>query len=104
MADPPPDRYRLFVPPVQADRLRDMHDREAAAGRKAAFVAALGEVNFRLIHEPADWGESRNLLPVMEVQIRVGTAGPLTVWYGVNEAKRYVYLQRVRLRGDPPEE
>jgi hypothetical protein len=73
-----------------------------AAGRRDEFLRWLRELDFRLTREPHEWGESREYLPVLQLQIRFGTVGDVTVWYGVNAEARTVYVKRFRLRGDPP--
>ena len=98
-----PDRFRYHFPPAQADRLRDFAVRETRAGRRAEVQAALRELDYRLTYEAGEWGEGRDYLPDLRVRMRFATAGPISVWYGVEEANRLVQVREVRFRGDPQE-
>lgn len=102
MADAPAPRFLVSTPGRWADHLRDIAEREVDAGRGPGIAAALTEIDFRLRHEADEWGEGREYLPVLDIQLRVGIVGPVTVWYGVDAARRIVYVKRFRLRGDPP--
>lgn len=74
----------------------------STAGRTAEFVRWLKELDYRLTHEAHEWGESRETLTVLQLEIRFGTVGEITVWYGVNAGTRTVYVKRFRWRGDAP--
>ncbi|MBX9580811.1 MAG: hypothetical protein K2X87_10935 [Gemmataceae bacterium] len=104
MSGGPAARFRVLIPPAIADRLRDFVARESAVGRGPEARAALRELDYRLNFEADEWGESREYLPVMRFQMRFGTTGPISAWFGVNETNRLVRLKEVRFRGDPREE
>lgn len=95
------DWFRYHIPPAPSDRLRDFAVRETRAGRRAEAQAALRELDYRLTYEADEWGESRDYLPTIRVQMRFATAGPISVWFGVDEANRFVQVREVRFRGDP---
>lgn len=98
MADESPNPFRVVISRAQMEEL----ERMAAAGTGAEFVRWLKELDYRLTREPDEWGESREFLPALQLQIRFGTVGGLTVWYGVRVETRTVYVKRFRMRGDPP--
>lgn len=89
---------------LHAARLADGGVWAAANGLLTEFFAALDEINFRLTVEPHDWGESRERLPVMRVQLRCGTSRMITVFYGVAEDRDVVFVReyRVNRKWKPP--
>ncbi len=101
MTDPPPGPFRVVISRAQMEELERMADAATAAGTRAEFVRWLRELDYRLSREPDEWGEGREFLPVMNLQVRFGTVGRLAVWYGVNVETRTVYVKRFRLHGDP---
>jgi len=98
-ADEEPVRFQVLIATQWMDELKAMSAEAERLGRKAEFVASLKELDFRLRCEPHDWGESREYLPVLDLEIRFGVAGLITVWYGVSVAERVVYVKMFRLRG-----
>jgi hypothetical protein len=94
-----PVRFTVLVPPKWVDALKVMAAGADRIGRRAEFVANLKELDYRLTCEADDWGESREYLPVLDLEIRFGVVGLITVWYAVGVATRAVYVKTVRLRG-----
>ena len=69
----------------------------------AEFAAAVREIDFRLTVEPHEWGESREYLPYLRVQMRCGTSRIVTVLYGVAEDRDVVFVREFRInRGYVP--
>ena len=101
MADSPAGRFSVLISRVRMEELERMADAAERAGNLPAFVRWLKELDYRLAHEPHEWGESRETLPVIGVEVRVGTVGTITVWYGVNMEARTVFVKRFRTRGKP---
>lgn len=99
--DDSPGPFRVLIPRAQMEALERMADGATAAGRRDEFLRWLRELDYRLAREPHEWGESREVLPVLKLEIRFGTVGEVTVWYGVNVEARTVYVKRFRMRGDP---
>jgi hypothetical protein len=66
------------------------------------YLRTLRTINFRLIHEPLDWGEGRYTLHELGIEMRFGTFLMLSVWYGVLEPQGLVYAQRFLFRRDYP--
>ena len=50
-----------------------------ASGLLSEFAAAVREIDFRLTVEPHEWGESREFLKHLRVQLRCGTSRMVTV-------------------------
>lgn len=97
--DDTPTRYRVFFPGVCRDQLREIALEAQRLDIHDEINASLREVEYRLQCEANDWGESRGYLPVMKMDLRVGFARVLTVWYAVNLDRRVVYVQAFRLHG-----
>ena len=97
MTDPSPGPFRVVISRAQMEALEGM----AAVVPRAEFLRWLRELDYRLSREPDEWGESREFLPAVGLQVRFGAVGRLAVWYGVKAETRTVYLKRFRLRGDP---
>lgn len=97
MPEPPPRRYKVGV----SDARRELLDAELEwaipNGLASEFVAAVREIDFRLTVEPRDWGESREWLPIMRVQMRCGTSRMITVVYGVAEDEDEVFVREFRI-------
>ncbi len=64
-----------------------------AEGQKDEFLRWLKELDFRLTYEPHEWGKSCEIVPTLQLEIRFGTVGAITVWYGVNTETRTVYVK-----------
>jgi hypothetical protein len=98
-----PSRFRVTIDGAPADQLRAFGAAAKAAGRLSAFSAVMREIDYRLKYEADEWGESRDDLPVMKLQVRFGTVGPVSVWYSVHTEAREVFVREFRFRGDPQE-
>lgn len=98
-----PDRFRYHLTGAQTDQVRDYAAREIAAGRGAEVTAAYREIDYRLRFEADEWGESREYFAAMKLQVRFGTAGPVSVWYSVHAEVPEVFVREFRFRGDPSE-
>ena len=55
------------------------------------------EIDFRLTIEPHEWGESREYLEYLRVQMRCGTSRMVTVLYGVAEVADVVFIREFRI-------
>lgn len=97
MPEPPPRRFILSISGAQADVLVAERNWAVTHGLLSEYVAALKEIEFRLTVEPHEWGESREYLPVMRVQMRCGTSRMVTVLYGVAEDEDYVFVREFRV-------
>lgn len=102
MTGGPGGRFHAPLRPDQSAQLWAFAVRESEAGRAAEVDALLQELDYRLRYEADEWGESREYLPVLRVQMRFGTVGPISVWYGVQIEARVVFVREFRFRGDPP--
>src|SRR5947208_2446491 len=97
MPDPSPDRFSIDMSSATRARLKADAEWARERGLLPDFTAALREIEYRLSVEPEDWGESRERLVHLRVQMRCGTSRMLTVMYGVFEDHRTVYVREFRL-------
>ena len=97
MPELPPRRFEVGASAAQRDLLKTEAAWAIANGCAAEFVAALKEIEFRLSVEPNDWGESRERLPVLRIQLRCGTSRMVTVLYGVAEDRDVVFIREYRV-------
>ena len=100
----PPDgfeRFSIQIPPKWIDELKAMRDEAVLLGRAEEFLKNLKELKYRLSVEPDEWGESREYLPVLQLEMRFGVVGSITVWYGVDVVRQTVIVKSFGLRGSP---
>lgn len=99
-----PRRFRVDLSQAQREALATEHAWAVVNGLRSEFGAALREINFRLTVEPHEWGESREFLPYMRLQLRCGTSRMITVLYGVAEERNVVIVREFRInrRWKPP--
>lgn len=66
--------------------------RARAQGRFTEVAQAIRDINTRLEWIPLDFGDPIQDLVNLGIQEHVGTLPPLVVTYGVDEARRIVYV------------
>jgi hypothetical protein len=93
----PPRRFTVGISTAQRELLKTEATWAIAIGLATEFVAALKEIEFRLTVEPNDWGESRERLPALRIQMRCGTSRMVTVLYGVAEDRDVVFVREYRV-------
>lgn len=99
-----PRRFAVGISAAQRELLAAETAWAITNGRAAEFAAALKEIEFRLTVEPHEWGESRDYLPVMRVQLRCGISRMVMVLYGVAEDRDAVFVREfhVNRKWKPP--
>jgi hypothetical protein len=103
MAENESPPYKVVVPGAELDKLKRWGDWAKQAGVLDDYLIALKTINFRLAFEPSEWGEPRYALRHLDLEMRFGTFKMLNVWYGVNEARRLVFVKVFQFRGDYPQ-
>jgi hypothetical protein len=96
-----PDEYKFVLSGRQRERIRLFLDMAEAAGFLEKLIANLEYVDHQLRHHPTEWGEPKYLLAGLDLIIYHGMHGSLSLYYGVNEAKRLVILQSITLVSEP---
>lgn len=97
MADPSPRRFKIGTSAAQIDQLRAEEGWARANGLFDEYLAAMKEIEFRLTVEPHEWGESREHLDHLRVQLRCGTSRMVTVLYGVADDRDVVFVKEFRI-------
>lgn len=70
---------------------------EAARANGEAEVAVLGAgwIMHELAHNPREFGESREEASPLQLNMRIGFAGPRYVIFGVHEPSRRVFIRKL---------
>src|SRR4051794_24396426 len=84
--------YRVAYSGLCLDSTRQLLARAAAKGRFAEVAQVLRDVHKRLEWIPLDFGDSLRNLVYLGILEHVAVLAPLVVAYGVDEAKRIVYV------------
>jgi hypothetical protein len=95
--NPSPERFRVAISVAQREQLANEDAWAAQRGLREEYRTALLELNYRLTYEANEWGESRELLHELNVQMRCGTSRMITVLYGVDETRRIVFVKEFRI-------
>lgn len=97
MSDQPSPAYRV----VAAERVRNQIKYWARAAMRAdimeAFEANLEAMFDHLAHRPLTWGDPLYRLRAMKLLVCHGMTHHLNVYYAVDELRKIVYLQEIRL-------
>lgn len=95
--EPPSARYSLNIPVIVRERLRTDGAWLQASGLVPEFAVAMREIEYRLVVEPDEWGESRERLEYLDLQMWCGTSRLVTVLYGVDVGRRIVVVKEFRI-------
>ena len=94
---PPPDIFRVAISTAQSEVLADGGAWATQNNLRSEYVAALKEIDFRLKFEAHEWGEGRELLAELGIRMRCGMCKMITVLFGVDEARKVVYVKQFRI-------
>lgn len=95
-----PDRYSVGLSESQREQLFGEDEWALKQSLRDEFRKALAEIDYRLRFEADEWGESREVLQHLAVQMRCGTARMITVVYGVDDANKVVFVKEFRINRD----
>jgi hypothetical protein len=84
--------YRVVYSERCRERTRELLQRAAAKGRFAEVAQAVRDIDTRLQWIPLDFGEPLQDFVRLGIKEHVGVLAPLVVKYGVDEARRIVYV------------
>ena len=88
--------FRIDQSAAVVAEIRRAMELARSQGRLRLFGQALKWVYEELERTPRQFGESRGYLEGLDLWLRIGFAGPLSVQYGVHFGERRVFLQRFR--------
>jgi hypothetical protein len=84
--------YRIVYSQLCRDTTKELLTRAVAQGQFAEVAQAVRDVNSRLEWIPLDFGEPLRDLLHLGIQVFIGSVPPLVVEYGIDEARRIVYV------------
>jgi hypothetical protein len=89
--------YRVVYPEVVRHGLLRASERAAELGLQPDFLAAAKAVEARLQSDPLEFGEPLYTLRHAGLEVRAGAFNLLGVRYGVDRARRLVYVVEFKL-------
>jgi hypothetical protein len=92
--------YRVIGAERVVNTLRGLKRLADAAGEGSKFLSSAKRIIDRLATDLLEFGEPRFDLQHMQLQVRVGVYGNLTVQYAVDEERHIVYILKFMLYGD----
>jgi hypothetical protein len=84
--------YRIVYSGRCRDETRQLLMRAKAKGLFTEVAKAVRDIDTRLRWIPLDFGEPLQDFPNVGIKEHIGALGPLVVKYGVDEARRLVYV------------
>jgi hypothetical protein len=84
--------YRVVYSERCREQTRELLQRAAAQERFAEVARAVRDIDTRLHWIPLDFGEPLQDLARLGIKEHIGVLAPLVVKYGVDEARRIVYV------------
>jgi len=102
MADRAQGKFTVAHHPDVRTAWRRWRQQAARAGILDEYLAALRRLAWRLTNEATDWGEPFQNLHALDMVGRRGVEWFFVAIYSVNEEKRFVYLQNVKLLPNNP--
>ena len=89
------NHYAIANSQAVADQLRNAVQIARTLGVFVQVARAARWILHELTHNPSSFGESREVLPVLEFALRIGFAGPLYVVFGIHEPTRTVFVRKI---------
>jgi hypothetical protein len=95
----PPTNYTVAHSQLVEERFLELVQRATELGIRSLFLRAARYTYDELRYAPAQFGESREHLPHMELELRIAFAPPLYVEFAVHEQSRQVFIRRFGMLG-----
>ena len=86
----------MAVSAAVRERLVELSDLAARAGRVELFLTALDSITHRLQNDPGGFGEEVYDLRAMRLTVRVGVILPLAVEFSIHPTERVVFVTAFR--------
>src|SRR5437867_5986420 len=93
-------RYSVVCSGAIKEAVRQLHRLAAQQGRAEAVVKALGEISYRLIHDPLQAGEPTFPLAALQLKLRTIVIRPVAVDFAVHDERPFVFIRSVTLLGE----
>jgi hypothetical protein len=95
----PPVNYQVSQSQLVTEQFLQLVALATEQGRRHLFLRAARYVIEELAYDPVRFGESRGVLPHMELSLRIGFAPPVYVEFAIHESSRQVFVRRFGLYG-----
>lgn len=94
----PPINYRVSQPKLVTDQFLQLFARAEQLGLRNIFLEASEYAMDELAYDPLHFGESRETLPHLELEMRVAFALPIYVEFAIHERTHQVFIRRFKMR------
>ena len=99
-------RFTVAIPERELNKLVEWRAWAIEKGLTSEYLATLKELDYRLEFESDEWGESREYLDGMSVQMRWAACRMVDVLFGVHAESNVVIVKRFSLnrsyKPEPP--
>ncbi|MBN9122818.1 MAG: hypothetical protein J0I06_27385 [Planctomycetes bacterium] len=99
MSPGPPVSYRVSQSQLVTEQFLQLVALATEQGRRRLVLRAARYVMEELAYAPVRFGESRGVLPHLDLSLRIGFAPPLYVEFAIHEPSRQVFVRRFGLYG-----
>jgi hypothetical protein len=96
MANSQSGGYRVVYPGVVREQLKSWVGKVKELGILSDYQAALKTINQNLANDPLGWGERSFTFPDATLIVCKAASQFLIVYYGVDEAKKIVYVAKIK--------
>ncbi len=93
-----PVNYRVSEPQSVRQAFREILDRSEQDNQLAIVLRAARYMMEELAYDPMRCGESRGFLDGAQIWLRLAFTPPLSVWFGVHESSKQVFIFRIGIR------
>jgi hypothetical protein len=98
MRPSPPINYQVSQSQLVTEQFLELFARAEQLGFRTIFLEASRYMIDELAYEPLRFGESRGILPNLELEMRIAFAPPLYVEFAVNEQSHQVFIRHFGMR------
>lgn len=95
----PPVNYNVSQSQLVTEQFRQVIALATSQGRRRLALRAARYMIDELAYDPVQFGESRGVLPHLQLVLRIAFVPPLYVEFAIHEASRQVFIRRFGLCG-----
>jgi hypothetical protein len=99
MTPGPPVNYRVSQSQLVTEQFLQLIELATAQGRRRLALRAARYLMEELAYDPVHFGESRGVLPDLELSLRIAFAPPLYAEFAIHEPSKQVFIRRFGLYG-----
>jgi hypothetical protein len=94
----PPINYQVSQSKLITEEFLQLVAQAEVLGHRKNVLAASRYIIDELSYEPLRFGESRGMLPQLELELRIAFAPPVYVEFAVHEPTRQVFIRHFGMR------